>query len=158
MKVMSTRMFVILIGYCCIGSHWGRVPTQVVRAGRPGSEGGVGRGGAGPGPTKRRCDAARDVIQGWKKPQPLRPMHWVFYFNANKKTWFLQMLLFQHLVVGNRHHHWRTLGPLPYTLNFSAIKPNKTIFCLTSNDWFILYKKTMKNPIVKKNTWCQPWH
>ena len=40
MKVMSTWIFVVLTGYCHIGSQWGRVPTHV-RAGRPGSEGGV---------------------------------------------------------------------------------------------------------------------
>ena len=49
MKVMSTWLFVILTGYCHIGSQRGRVPTHV-RAGWPGSEGGVG--GAGPRQTK----------------------------------------------------------------------------------------------------------
>ena len=44
MKVMSTWIFVILTGYCHIGSQHGRVPMQVL-AGRPGNEGGVGGAG-----------------------------------------------------------------------------------------------------------------
>ena len=46
MKVMSTSIFVILTGYCHIGSQRGRVPTQVWVEWLD-SEGSVG-GGAGP--------------------------------------------------------------------------------------------------------------
>ena len=41
MKVMSTWIFVILTGYCHVGSQRGGVPTQVP-TGWPGSEGGMG--------------------------------------------------------------------------------------------------------------------
>ena len=34
------------------------------------------------------------------------------------------MILFQHSALDNRHHHWRTLGPLLYNLNLCAIKSN----------------------------------
>ena len=44
MKVMSTWLYVIWIGYCHIGSQRGRVPTQV-QARRPSIEGGVGQAG-----------------------------------------------------------------------------------------------------------------
>jgi hypothetical protein len=47
MDVMSTLIFVILIGYCDIGSHRGGVPTHV-QARRPCGEGGMG----GLGPTE----------------------------------------------------------------------------------------------------------
>ena len=51
MTVMSTWIFVVLIGYCHIGSQRGGVPTQV-QAGRLGNEGGVG--GTGPNQTQMR--------------------------------------------------------------------------------------------------------
>ena len=51
MKVMLTWIFVVLIGYCHIGSQRGGFPTQV-QAGRPSSEGGVG--GVGPSQTQMR--------------------------------------------------------------------------------------------------------
>ena len=43
-RVMLTWIFVSLTGYCHIGSQRGKIPTYV-RAGRPGSEGGVGEAG-----------------------------------------------------------------------------------------------------------------
>ena len=38
------------------------------------------------------------------------------------------IVLFQHLALGTLHHHWQTLGPLPYKLNLFAIKSQKTDF------------------------------
>jgi hypothetical protein len=41
---MIGHSMVLVIGYCHIGSQWGRVPT-LMQTRRPGSEGGVGRAG-----------------------------------------------------------------------------------------------------------------
>ena len=60
------------------------------------------------------------------------------------------MFLFQHLALGNRHHHWWTLSPLTYNLNCFAKKPKKTGVFKTSYDW-VFFLNTMKNPTVKKN-------
>ena len=42
--------------------------------------------------------------------------------------------------------------PLPYNINFSTVRPNKTIFFQTANDWCLKYKriKNYENPICKK--------
>ena len=61
MKVMSTRIFVILIVYCDIGSQQGGIPTHV-RAWRPYNEGGVG--GAEPNQMKM-----------WSNPGPTTYSH-----------------------------------------------------------------------------------
>ena len=60
---VSTWIFGILTRYCHIGSHRGKVPTQV-RAGRLGSEGGVGR----EGPSRMKM---------WSSPRPMWWAHWL---------------------------------------------------------------------------------
>ena len=78
-------------------------------------------------------------------------MHWVFGFDAKNLIFANKTIVsFQHSTLGSWHHHWRILGLVPYNLSLSPIKPNKTGFCWTSNDWGVfLKKKTMKNLAVK---------
>ena len=89
------------------------------------------------------------MTKGGENPTFFRPMHWVFCFNAKNLSFANKtMVLFQLSALGIQHHHWRTLTPLPYTLNLCAIKRNKTKFCWTSYDC-CFFLKTMKNPPVK---------
>lgn len=37
------------------------------------------------------------------------------------------MVLLQLLALDSRHHHWRTLGSLPYSLDLFAKIPNKNL-------------------------------
>ena len=72
----------------------------------------------------------------WENPNFFQLMHWVFGFNVkNPISSNKNMVSFQHSALGSRHHHWQTLGPLPYNLNLFVVKPNKTEFCWTSDDW-----------------------
>jgi hypothetical protein len=42
------------------------------------------------------------------------------------------------------------LGPSPHNLNLFLIKPNKTIFCWTSDDWVFFFRKNYDKPNYKK--------
>ena len=90
---------------------------------------------------------------GKNNPTFSRPMHWVFDFNAKKKKLISAnktMDSFQHWALGSRHHHWRTLDPLPYNLNSSATKPNKT-HVLLNLKWSRFWKKERKTNYEKPN-------
>jgi hypothetical protein len=64
------------------------------------------------------------ISQGWKKPNFFWPMYWVFGFNVKDPIFVNKTMdLFQHSAFGSWHHHWWTLGPLPYNLNLFVIKP-----------------------------------
>jgi hypothetical protein len=54
------------------------------------------------------------------------------------------MDLSQHLALGTRQYHWRTLGPLPYNLNSFAINQIKPDFARPQ--MIGLKKKLLKNP------------
>jgi len=54
------------------------------------------------------------------------------------------MDLSQHLALGTRQYHWRTLGPLPYNLNLFAINQIKPDFARPQMIGFL--KKLLKNP------------
>ena len=76
---------------------------------------------------------AQHNLHGKGGKNPTFPaMHWVFNFNTSIPIYAnTTMVLFQHVALGNQHHHLPTLGPLPYNISLSAIKPNKTGFCWT---------------------------
>jgi hypothetical protein len=64
-----------------------------------------------------------------------------FNFNAKNPIYANKtMVIFQHLALHNRHHHWQTLSPLPYNLNLHAIKPNKIEFRWTYDEWGFFLK------------------
>ena len=58
-----------------------------------------------------------------------------FLVLMQKKTTNKTMVLILRSTLGSRHHHWWTIGPLPYNLNSSSMKLSKTGLCWTSNDW-----------------------
>lgn len=67
----------------------------------------------------------------------------VFWLEC-KKLQFLQIKSWFYFALGNWRHHWWTLGPLPYDLNYSVIKSNKIGVCWTLDDWgfFFNYEKS----------------
>ena len=88
--------------------------------------------------------------QGWKKLKlfPANAVGFLVVMQNNPIFMNKTMVSFQHLALGNRHHHWWTLGPLPYNLNSSTIKPNKTGFCLTLGVW--VFPKNCEKPNFKE--------